>query len=126
MTKKIILKKQDTKAKDSTEKRKYSNGRVCLNCGINIDHRSPKVQFCCPSCKAIYKERMKYEAMDKPKLKTKTTEQFHNDAASVYYPEAIAKSRLKEQSKEIVVISTPKDIETPLTSMQKFYQRYGK
>lgn len=101
MTKKIILKKQDIKAKDSTEKRKYSNGRVCLNCGINIDHRSPKVQFCCPSCKAIYKERMKYEAMDKSKLKTKITEQFH-DAASVYYPEEAA------------------------IQVQKFYQRHGK
>ena len=125
MTKKIILKKQDTKAKDSTEKRKYSNGRVCLNCGINIDHRSPKVQFCCPSCKAIYKERMKYEAMDKPKLKTKTTKEFHEDAASVYYPHE-SQSRLKEQSKQIIVVSTPKDIETPLTPIQKFYQRYGK
>lgn len=94
MTKKIILKKQDTK--ESTEKRKYSNGRVCLNCGINIDHRSPKVQFCCPSCKAIYKERMNYEAMDKSKLKTKIIEQFHDDATSVYYPD-----KCKARSKEI-------------------------
>lgn len=126
MTKKVIIKKQEPAPKDSTKKRKYSNGRVCLNCGINIDHRSLNVKFCCPSCKAIYKERMKYEAMDKPKLKTKTTKEFHEDAASVYYPQEVAKSKLKQEPKQTTLVSTPLESMQDLSPMQKFYQRYGK
>lgn len=126
MAKKIILKKQEPAPKDSTKKRKYSNGRVCLNCGINIDHRSPNVKFCCPSCKAIYKERMKFEEKDKPKLKIKTTKEFHEDAASVYYPQEVAKSRLKQEPKQTTLILTPHDPMQDLSPMQKFYQRYGK
>ena len=115
MTKKIIIKKVE----DTKTIKKYSKGRTCLNCGINIDHRTPKVQFCCPNCKAIYKEREKYKANELPQMpKTKTTEDFHNDAASVYYPEERHRSASKQ--------TKPLQPNTELNQIQKFYERYGK
>ena len=56
--KKIVIVKQQ----QQSNKKTYTDGRLCLNCGMNIDHRSPKVQFCCPACKASYKDREKLGA----------------------------------------------------------------
>lgn len=65
MSKQIIVKaKTDKKAQ-----------RYCLNCGINISHRSKDVKFCCPACKAIYKQKDEYtkDALpEMPKVKRKT------------------------------------------------------
>lgn len=80
MTKKIIMAKQPALDRKGNK----AKGRVCLNCGINIDHRSAKVEFCCSACKKLYTERLEFEAKDKPRLKVKYDNSI-NDAASVYY-----------------------------------------
>lgn len=38
-------------------KAKNISGRTCKWCGIDISHRSKGVEFCCPNCKALYKEK---------------------------------------------------------------------
>lgn len=82
-----------------------SKDRHCLYCGTNISHRSPGVLFCCPHCKALYKEMEKLKANEPPsKPKLKTTEDFHTDAASVYYQEDFNKK----------------------SQLQKFNERYNK
>lgn len=59
MTKKIYIKQ------DAPKKKKE---RYCLNCGINISHRSKDVKFCCPACKAQYKQNYDYMKDAKPEL----------------------------------------------------------
>jgi predicted RNA-binding Zn-ribbon protein involved in translation (DUF1610 family) len=29
--------------------------RICLNCGKDISHKKPNVQFCSPMCRAVYR-----------------------------------------------------------------------
>ena len=61
--------------------------RFCLHCGADISHRSKGVQFCCSNCKALYKIMQELKENDKPKKPRLVTKpEFHNDAASVYYP----------------------------------------
>lgn len=59
---KIIVAK---KAEDKDKGKKY-----CLNCGIDISHRAVS-KFCCPACKAIYKENQKLNAEEAKKTKKK-------------------------------------------------------
>lgn len=118
--KRVIIAKQN----NDKDKKTYTKGRTCLNCGINIDHRSPKVNFCCPACKAIYNERQELMANEKPVLKPPHIFD-PKDAASVYFPIETAKSRLKIEPKRTIVTSTP-HMTSDMTQMQKFYERYGK
>lgn len=75
MAKQILIRKQDSKKKD----------RYCLWCGTNISHRSKDVQFCCPNCKALYKDMQKMKDSEPPeKPKQKLTKDFFDNPYSAY------------------------------------------
>ena len=75
MAKKIFVTKPTTNKK----------GRFCLQCGSDISHRTSKVQFCCPHCKAIYKALNKLDLEAVPEEPKKVVTEDINNAASVYY-----------------------------------------
>ena len=76
MAKQIFVKQQTKKKQD----------RHCLHCGADISHRSKGVLFCCPACKAYYKDKQKIDAAAPPELpKIQYSKEFFEDAASVYY-----------------------------------------
>lgn len=82
--KRVFFKKLD----DTDNKKKVE--RRCLMCGIDISHRTKDVKFCCPACKAEYKQRADYLKDAKPeKPKIKYSQDFFNDAAQVYYSNPI-------------------------------------
>lgn len=62
MTKKTIIVKAQT---DKSRKPR----RHCLECGMDITDRSKDVKFCCPACKAKYKQDYSYVKDAKPEVK---------------------------------------------------------
>ena len=60
-----------------------TSGRVCLNCGINIDHKSRKVEFCCPACKAAYKEKQWLDENERKNAKPR--KKYHTNPDALPY-----------------------------------------
>ena len=126
MTKKIYIKKEQSK-----ETKRYTKvERYCLQCGINISHRTKDVKFCCPACKALYKQNNDYvkdAKPEKPKLKLPPIDPDVLPYESYQIepsPSSIAQSRLTKEMPEQLYVSTPHSSE-PMSQIQKFYQRYS-
>lgn len=126
MTKKIYIKKEQ-----KTETKRYTKEeRYCLFCGINISHRTKDVKFCCPACKAQYKQNHEYVKDAKPempKLKLPPIDPDYLPYESYQTepsPSSIAQSRLKKEAPKQLYVSTPHTPE-PMSQMQKFYARYS-
>ena len=71
----IIVKQPTSKA----------SGRVCLNCGISIDNRTKKVNFCCPACKAAYKERQWLDEQEEKNTKRKKKNKYFTNPDALPY-----------------------------------------